>query len=66
MTVKFILYFVVTMVVIWAMQSININSLFKKNCNPIQARIFYFLMGLSMIYLITNFILDVVSSVKIL
>ena len=66
MTPKFILYFVVTMLVIWAMQSININALFKKGCHPIQARIFYFLLGLSMIYLITNFILDVVSSVKIL
>ncbi len=66
MTAKFMLYFVVTMIVIWAMQSVNINSLFKKNCNPLQARIMYFLMGLSMIYLITNFILDVVSSVKIL
>jgi len=54
------------MLVIWAMQSININQLFKKNCNPLQAKIFYFLLGLSMIYLITNFILDVVSSVKIL
>lgn len=66
MTAKFMLYFVVTMIVIWAMQSVNINSLFKNNCNPLQARIMYFLMGLSMIYLITNFILDVVSSVKIL
>lgn len=66
MTIKFLLYFGVTMLVIWAMQSININQLFKKNCNPLQAKIFYFLLGLSMIYLITNFILDVVSSVKIL
>ena len=63
---KFILYFVVTIIVIWTMDTININSLFKKNVNPLQAKIFYFLLGISMIYLVTNFFWDLFTSVKIL
>ena len=62
---KFILYFVVTIVVIWTMDTININSLFKKNVNPLQAKIFYFLLGISMIYLVTNFLYDIFTSVRI-
>ena len=62
---KFILYFAVTILVIWAMDSININQIFKKNVNPIQARLFYFFLGLSMIYLITNFLYDLLSCAKI-
>jgi len=65
MSGKFFLYCVVTMLVIWAMDSININGIFKKN-RVIQARIFYFLLGISMIYLVTNFIFDLFTTVKIL
>lgn len=65
MTFKFILYFAVTIIVIWAMESVNINAIFKKN-KVIQARVFYFLLGMSMVYLITNFIYDLMLSVKIL
>lgn len=66
MTFKFFLYFAVTIVVIWAMDSLNINSIFKKNANPLQAKVLYFFIGISIIYLVTNFILDLVSSVNIL
>ena len=45
------------MLVIWAMDSVNINKIFKKN-KILQARIFYFLLGISLIYLVTNFIMD--------
>ncbi|MBO5376146.1 MAG: DUF1146 domain-containing protein [Bacilli bacterium] len=57
MTTKFFLYILVSIIVIWAMDSININGIFKKN-KIYQARCFYFLLGLSLIYLITNFIYD--------
>lgn len=60
---KFFLYIVITMLVIWAMDSININKIFKQN-RVLQARIFYFLLGLSMIYLVTNFIWDLFTSVN--
>lgn len=66
MTFKFILYFVVTILVIWTMDTININQIFKKQANPIQAKLFYFFLGISMIYLVTNFFYDLIISVNIL
>ena len=66
MTFKFILYFVVTILVIWTMNIININQIFKKNVNPIQARLLYFFIGLSIIYLVTNFIYDLITTIHIL
>ena len=65
MSSKFFLYCLVAILVIWAMESININGIFKKN-HVLQARIFYFLLGISMIYLVTNFIMDLFTSIKIL
>ena len=62
---KFILYFVVTIFVIWTMDTINVNQIFKKNANPIQAKLFYFFVGLSLIYLVTNFLYDLMNSVNI-
>lgn len=64
MTGKFFLYVIVTMLVIWAMDSVNINQIFKKN-KIMQARVFYFLLGISLIYLVTNFIMDLFTSSKI-
>lgn len=65
MTGKFFLYVLVTIIVIWALDSININQIFKKN-RVFQARIFYFLLALSMIYLVTNFLFDIFNSVRII
>lgn len=64
MSGKFFLYILVTIAVIWAMDSININQIFKKN-RVIQARLFYFLLTISLIYLVTNFIMDLFTSGKI-
>ena len=61
---KLLLYILVTMLVIWAMDSVNINKIFKKN-KILQARIFYFLLGISLIYLVTNFIMDLFTVSKI-
>ena len=60
---KLLLYVFVTIVVIWAMDSVNINQIFKKN-HIVQARVFYFLLGLSLIYLVTNFLVDLFISSK--
>ena len=65
MSVKFFLYAGVTILVIWAMDSININGIFKKN-RIVQATVFYFLLGISMIYLVTSFIWDLFTSMKII
>ena len=64
MSVKFFIYILVSIIVIWAMDSVNINQIFKKN-RLLQARVFYLLLGLSIIYLITNFIFDFFVSSKI-
>lgn len=57
MNIKFIIYVFVAIIVIWSMDSININQIFKKN-HVKQAKLFYFLMCLALTYLITNFIFD--------
>ena len=54
---KFVLYVLVTIVTVWAMDGLNINSIFKKG-QIIKARVCYFLLLLSIIYLVTNFIYD--------
>lgn len=66
MTVKFSIYFIITMLVIWTLNTININQIFKKNVNPLQARILLFMMGLALSYLVTNYIIDLIESIKIL
>lgn len=60
---KFFLYIAVTILVIWAMDAVNINQIFKKN-RVLQARVFYFLLGISLIYLVTNFLMDLFTSIK--
>ena len=64
MSGKFFIYLAVTFLVVWAMESVNINKLFKKD-RIIQARVFYFLLGVSLIYLVTNFLMDLFTSIKI-
>ena len=64
MSGKLFLYCAVAILVIWTMDAININGIFKKN-RIVQATIFYFLIGLSMIYLVTNFVWDLFTSIKI-
>ena len=54
---KFILYILVTILTTWAMNAVNINVIFKKG-QVIKARVVYFLILLSIIYLVTNFIYD--------
>ena len=64
MSVKAFVYILVGIVVIWALDSININQIFKKN-RVIQARVFYFLLALSLIQLVTSFIYDFYLATKI-
>ena len=60
---KFLIYIISTILVIWSMESVNINQIFKKN-KILQARVFYFLLGVSLIYLVTNFFMDLYTSIK--
>ena len=61
---KFFIYILSTVLVIWSMDSVNINKIFKKNKEP-QARLLYFLLGISLIYLVTNFFMDLFTSLKL-
>ena len=61
---KLLVYIVVTILVIWSMDAVNINQIFKKN-HIVQARVFYFLLGISLIYLVTNFLMDLFTTSKI-
>ena len=61
---KFFIYILSTVLVIWSMDSVNINKILKKNKEP-QARLFYFLLGISLIYLVTNFFMDLFTSLKL-
>lgn len=60
MKVKLVVYLVVTIFVIIGLDSININSIFKKN-RLFQARVFYLILITALVYLVTNFIFDFVS-----
>ncbi len=65
MSVKFFIYLFSSILVVWSLESLNINKFFKKN-RVVQARILYLLIGLSLIYLITNFIYDLFLSSQII
>ena len=56
-TPKLFLYIFLTLVVVWTMDGLNINFIFKKN-RVAQARVFYLLVTLSLSYLVTNFVYD--------
>lgn len=64
MSAKYFIFILVGILVIWSFDSLNINSLFKKN-RVLQARVLYFMLALSMTYLVTNFIWDFFTVSKI-
>ena len=57
MTPKLFLYILITLIVVWIMDGLNINFIFKKN-RVLQARFFYLFVTLSLSYLVTNFVYD--------
>lgn len=63
MTTKTILYIVFLPIVLWALDSININAIFKKN-RYYQARLFYLILSLITTYLLVNFVIDFTNYTK--
>lgn len=56
---KIILYILVLPIVVFSMDSINFNAIFKKNKdNYYRARVMYMLVIISISYLVVNFIND--------
>lgn len=57
--VKLLLYVVTIPLVVWAIDSINFNSLFKKgDINQYRARIFYMMFVVGIAYLVVSFLYD--------
>ena len=56
---KFLVYLLSAIIVIWSLDGININAIFKKN-KVVQARVFYIIIALVLTYLLVNFIYDFV------
>ena len=63
MSAKLFLYLFSSVIVVFSIDSININGIFKKN-KVYQARIFYFLLALCMIELLTNFLYNLFEASK--
>ena len=58
-----LLYSIVLVIVIWTMDGININHIFKQN-RIYQARVFYIMIVFSLTYLVTNFLIDFINCLK--
>lgn len=54
---KLILYLMVLPLTVWAVDSLNISGIFKKN-KVLQARIFYIMLVLIISYLLVEFFYD--------
>ncbi len=58
-----LIYIIVLIIVIWAMDGVNLNYLFKQN-HIYQARVFYIILVFSLSYLASNFIINFLNSLK--
>ena len=56
---KIIIYIIVFFVTLFALDSVNINAIFKKN-RVLGARVIYLLLSICISYLVSNFIFDFV------
>ena len=62
---NFLIYLIVLIITIWAIDGVNFNNVFKKNHIHIyQARVFYILIVLSLAYLASSFIISFLTSLK--
>lgn len=57
MALKGLIYILVTIITIWAVNSINFENFFKKN-KILEARVLYLLVCMSISYLVVNFLYD--------
>lgn len=62
--VKLCLYCLFFLIIVYIMDSVDMNKIFKKN-KVIQARVFYIMLVFSMTYLVTNFVYDFIGVLNI-
>ena len=60
---KFLLYIIILPLEIWAVDGININSIFKKN-RIYLARVIYIIIIFALTYLTVNFMYDFIGSLS--
>ena len=60
---NFLIYLIVLAIVIWSMEGVNINGIFKKN-RLYQAKVFYIIIVFSLTYLTSSFIINFLTSLK--
>ena len=65
MTTKTILYLIFVPIVLWALDAVNINAIFKKN-RYYQARLCYLILTLIITYLLVNFVIDFTNYTKLI
>ena len=60
--IKIILYVIIIPIVVWSMDSINLNSIFKKGQSDYyQARVFYMLLVIVISFIVVNFLNDFIG-----
>lgn len=57
---KFAVYLLSSIIVIWSIDAVNINGIFKKG-KVVQARVFYVVIALVLIYLLANLLYDFIN-----
>ena len=57
---KLSVYLLSSILVIWSMDSVNINGIFKKG-KVVQARVLYIILALVLIYLLANLLYDFIN-----
>jgi len=65
MGIKVYIYIITTLLSVYTLTGINFNKIWRKDKN-IEAKLFVIILSLIMSYLLTNFIVDFLSSSKIL
>lgn len=63
MPIKAILYLIITPLIVYVVESLNIDKFFKKNRRT-QIVIFYLILAVTLSYLVVNFLLDFFVSTK--
>ena len=61
--VNLLIYIIVLVVVIWVLDGLNLNNLFKQN-RVLEARVFYIMLAFSLTYLTSSFIISFLNSLK--
>lgn len=64
MSAKLILYIVSSIIVMFSIDSVNISVIFKRN-KELQAKLFYFIITLCLIELLTEFLYNIFELVNI-